>query len=497
MRNLAYLAPLSLLLVTQSLAKAEEALLRFPLSELPAKAIFEKEKFCLYADFENEKGLRFFLINDSKEDVVLAAQDGDVYIKQEAKVDGKWVRSQAHVDSDCGLSYRRFPSIPPGHYAIWSRSNVVQRAPNDQEEAKETDVRYRIYSSEFFDVVSNEGMAFVSPTMIEAAEYDTLALRFGDVEKIARVASGDVKGGGLDHVDPRAFAIGRLGDFPGDPTAQKAMNSVLERLKNEKEKRQSGNNYDEMNIFRTVAKVYPGESGVGILKEWVEDKELPFRKEALSAMCSEALESPVCIEILDEIIASYDAFLFDTALRLRCKAWEEDEKRIKLKAFLSDPRLSVQQLAKSKSIYQSNFPNKVLRLRSSFDNKVAHARLELTNISNAPIEVKYSHFLDVIEPKLEIYKGGVVELRKDYEELVKSERGETVSTTIPPNASVVFEDIKVLNYFQIPAELPSDHLMLSFNTCLPEFGDVPSGIGTGHILSKRTRAVRAYLGIRD
>lgn len=208
-----------------------------PIADLPDHAEFAEGTFAIFADFANQTPdgpLTLFLINDTKVPITLSAQDGDVYIKQEAQTGGKWSRSQPHRYSWCGNSYVPLPPIPAGNFLRYPARFDGWAPPVDAPEGEKPvrlPVRYRFYTAEHHDVISNEGEMPVSPTLIRIADSDAMAMKFGSVEKLAAYAKGERVASAIDHIDPRLAAFRELATrFPKSPIAKEALLVAVEDL---------------------------------------------------------------------------------------------------------------------------------------------------------------------------------------------------------------------------------------------------------------------------
>lgn len=167
-----------------------------PIAKLPDQIEHEDGRFAIYADYENQQAgfLTLFLINATDEPIELPAQDGDVYIKQEAKLGDKWVRSQPHRYSWCGNSYVPLRPIPAGHFLRYPSLFYGWAPPvenPDGEKRMQLPVRYRFYTEKRHEVISNVGEVPVSPALIRIADSDAMAIKFAGVEKLADYASGN------------------------------------------------------------------------------------------------------------------------------------------------------------------------------------------------------------------------------------------------------------------------------------------------------------------
>ncbi|MEN8714914.1 MAG: hypothetical protein ABF384_08405 [Verrucomicrobiales bacterium] len=89
-------------------------------------------------------------MNDTDKAINLPTQDSNLYLKQEVRENGKWVRSHSHRCSGCGNSYLSL-ELP-------ARSYVMFRVLLDSSDEEPVSlVRYRFYNghSEVKSIVSN------------------------------------------------------------------------------------------------------------------------------------------------------------------------------------------------------------------------------------------------------------------------------------------------------------------------------------------------------
>jgi hypothetical protein len=184
-----------------------------PISELPKSVSPSEGKATLVADFDTLRSgaISVYLINQTDEDLILNAQDGDVYLKLEAKTkDGTWTRAQPHEFSWCGNSYFVRPLIKKGHFY-----KIDGYQPRLGEKAV---VRYRLYLQEELDLVILEGAGFVLEEDKRLSSIDKLAIRTGTLNFVESIALGEraVSKVQTQRKDPQTWAIHELGSgrFP-------------------------------------------------------------------------------------------------------------------------------------------------------------------------------------------------------------------------------------------------------------------------------------------
>jgi hypothetical protein len=119
-----------------------------------------------------------FLINDTDEQLQVPAQDGDIHLKLEVRLDGKWQRAQCHGDSWCGNSY--------GTRTLAARSYVIIQGyqPTPGRRAK---VRYAIYNGSSDRLTSAEFDGVYAPDDVAMSGYDSLAMREAELPKLRKV----------------------------------------------------------------------------------------------------------------------------------------------------------------------------------------------------------------------------------------------------------------------------------------------------------------------
>jgi hypothetical protein len=137
--------------------------------DLPAHIKVADGEVSLWADFENGtvQGIPLFLVNRTSKPMSFSSQDGDLYIKLEAKNEsGEWVRAQPHRYSDCGNSYGRRTLQPGMHFRLHGYR---------PDSGREAEIRFASHSAQ--TVVSNTGKGWVKEEDIEAAILDGMSLK--------------------------------------------------------------------------------------------------------------------------------------------------------------------------------------------------------------------------------------------------------------------------------------------------------------------------------
>lgn len=180
-----------------------------PMAKLPGGIPSTEGKITLVADYARAKkgdSIDVYLINRSDHDIVLNSQDGDVYLKLEAKNgDGMWARAQPHAFSWCGNSYDFRPEVKKDCYY-----RIKGHQPKVGKPAK---IRFRLYMQEGLDLVTDEGDGVASAEESALAATDALAVSTGSFEFVRDLATGEKKiVNTIDHIrDMQGRAIRTLG----------------------------------------------------------------------------------------------------------------------------------------------------------------------------------------------------------------------------------------------------------------------------------------------
>ncbi|MCX4242970.1 hypothetical protein [Paraliomyxa miuraensis] len=188
-----------------------------PLSDLPGGAEAPPGMLTLWADYEaaGADEVPLYLVNRTGDPIELPAEDGDPYVKLEARTDdGQWHRAQRHVFSSCGLSYQPVV-LAPGEFL-----RLRQWFPTEGEPAQ---VRYAIHGD--LELTSNPGIGHIDPKELEAARLDALSAKSADVAALEEILEAHV--GSADWEDQSAIdtALRRLGALGGEDAA-----ALLERF---------------------------------------------------------------------------------------------------------------------------------------------------------------------------------------------------------------------------------------------------------------------------
>ncbi len=191
---------------------------------LPGHVEAPVDEISLIADYElvQPSGrIPVYLVNRTSADIVLQAQDGDIYLKLEHRDDdGDWIRAQPHAYSWCGNSYFEW-TLESGHYALLQgyqpRNGVVK------------EIRFRLYSQDV-EITSNPGTGLVAAEDVRRAASDVMSVNEGSFDYVARIASSEEPViNDMDHVrDLRLVAIQQLASGRFDPDASR---KVLMRIR--------------------------------------------------------------------------------------------------------------------------------------------------------------------------------------------------------------------------------------------------------------------------
>lgn len=154
---------------------------------LPARVIAPEGELSLFADYDHarEGKVPVYLVNRTGKPVVVPFHGGDIFLKQECLTeDKKWVRAESHIYSTCGIDYGE-PELQSGWYWVLQGKHPASGKP--------TRVRYRIYStSRLFSLVSNEADGFFDETERINAAADAMAVAFGELEYVRRIALKEI-----------------------------------------------------------------------------------------------------------------------------------------------------------------------------------------------------------------------------------------------------------------------------------------------------------------
>jgi hypothetical protein len=125
--------------------------------------------------FPKSGQITVLLINDTSDSLGIPSQDGDISLKFEVKLEGKWQRAQFHSESWCGNSYACL-SIPPHSYVpLFGYQPTPGRAGK---------IRYVIKNGAKDELGSEEYDGAYSPDDVAVSAYDAMALREASLEKL-------------------------------------------------------------------------------------------------------------------------------------------------------------------------------------------------------------------------------------------------------------------------------------------------------------------------
>lgn len=171
--------PLLALLVCYPIAEADEVMPSAKFQEQTSKPIPNADlpshihpdpgsEISLVADYGAKvaQGIPLYVINSSDQGVDLPTQDGDLFIRLEAKLpEGEWRRAQAHISSWCGNSYYAL-SLKPGEHV-----RLFGYVP---ENGLPGEIRYTFYRGDSISTASHQGLYL--PADIEDAHTDEMSI---------------------------------------------------------------------------------------------------------------------------------------------------------------------------------------------------------------------------------------------------------------------------------------------------------------------------------
>lgn len=192
-----------------------------PMAALPDGLKPPAARLSLLADYEHAAHGRIpvYLINRTDEAVMLAAQDGDIYLKLEVQEpDGIWRRAQPHQLSPCGNSYGFRPPLQDNRF--------IELNGYQPSAGRTANIRFRLYR-QTLEIVSNVGVGIVSPADIESAQHDAFAVLGADFDYLASVALGTVPGPTIGAESARALAIWEVGERGFKRAQAKAVLSAI------------------------------------------------------------------------------------------------------------------------------------------------------------------------------------------------------------------------------------------------------------------------------
>lgn len=192
----------SLLFLLAAPAVAQPSGAQLAIASLPRGVEAAAGRFTVWANYASAAGghVPVYLVNRTATPITLDAQDGNPYLVRDVEIDGRWVRAEPFLFSDCGLSYHTL-RIDPDHYV-----RVSAIAPGAGEPAR---VRYRL-ARRSAPAVSNIGSGRFSREAARAAAQDELAMQSADVRAIEAALFGTPP---LSRRE-REMAFRRLGELP-------------------------------------------------------------------------------------------------------------------------------------------------------------------------------------------------------------------------------------------------------------------------------------------
>lgn len=339
-----------------------------PVASLPKHVVAPKGELSLFADFNDIDGeaIAIYLVNRTDRRIAFAAQDNNPYLKLDALgVDGIWDRAQGHVNSKCGNSYMRFPTLRPGEFF-----KTTGYHPSDGEPRT---VRYRIYQDDAYVIdkdaiglsrrtlpeaeklpillVSNSGSGIVRLVDINYSRKDCFAPRYGTFATVKALTEGESLGkcrGGHRydavrnlHRFPTAESFSLLNDLIKENDPQVAMEAVRALARMRLRYSPAGRRFQEiltgtdvgLRMFATHV-LTDGDASpaeLAFAKEQLAHDDLGVRSMAMSVIASRCKDDPEVKVYINSLCDTPDPKLqsiFDTLLLTECiDYWERRQKQ--------------------------------------------------------------------------------------------------------------------------------------------------------------------------
>lgn len=293
-----------------------------PIEKMPAHVHAPPGQLTLFADYKHPQkdGVVLYLVNRTDQNLAFRPQgDGDPCIRLESRrEDGSFERAQLHIPSDCGNSYFYWPIVRRGEF-----SRMLGYRPAKGELRL---VRYRMYLNDAYvvddsqssnllwlrektltkipiDVVSNLGHGLVNTQEIKTAQYDSLALWYGDYETVREMATGRVKATAPRARWCRNDAVEALARFATDSAAD-LVHSMVE----EDEVSQSAvYSLAKLGLVNVKAEAY--------FQALLQEKDSKLRGTAIAALASRPI-SPAIVEFAKARLAERDPIIRTGAISL-------------------------------------------------------------------------------------------------------------------------------------------------------------------------------------
>jgi hypothetical protein len=214
------------------------------ISVLPANVPIPNNCISLFADDRTkEQGyVIVYLVNNSKDTIILASQDGAVNIMLEAKDKaGNWKRCQLYIKSFCGNSYYSIHLLP----GMFTKINGLY-----PDSGFTTKLRYGLYDGNYSPrIESNAIEGFVKQDMIDESQNDPMSITQGDYDYVKNIVLGNIIVPANKYkygpVNAMHLAIERLVEFSTDSSF-----AVLKHLMNDKNTSINSKYYAVSNLFR-------------------------------------------------------------------------------------------------------------------------------------------------------------------------------------------------------------------------------------------------------
>lgn len=116
------------------------------------------------------------LINDTDDSLEVPTQDGDIYLKLEVNLDGKWRRAQWHRYSWCGNSYTSRGLPPRSYVPVFGYQPTVGRLGSK--------TRYVVKNGAEDSLMSDETDGVYSPDDVNLSEFDAMAFSNASLPEI-------------------------------------------------------------------------------------------------------------------------------------------------------------------------------------------------------------------------------------------------------------------------------------------------------------------------
>ena len=382
------------------------------LKDLPAHIKPVPGQLSLLADFQNRKGgaVTLYLINATEDNVILPKGDGDICCKREARArDGKWRRCDSHQYDWC-LTGHSSVGVPAGGAISWQQKL-------DSKEGEARPVRFRMFNGTLNELQSNEGLGKVADEDITFCRYDAMAMKFGPLEDVAAVATGEVEGcqGASEDFDYSVEALERF-------TEEQRLFLVLQKTVDNLVRHSNLKDINPEDL-RAVLRCMSAErnyqlclrmlaqimgQNVGKDEAWmyvagqVYAPDFPWSPLALDWLVENFAEKQTSKKILVEHVLSKPEHLaLQSALHAYGRLVEKEEASRRLEAISNDPRYSKDAREAARDAREKLFPNPYIRIsfeeRETIADKLQPLKtVTITNISPQTITLPVKKAEDLI-----------------------------------------------------------------------------------------------------